>query len=60
MWVSGGPGPLLPLSPITWQARQPDWPTTSSPARNVAFWAAVSPAGGGRSTELGEPVLAPE
>ncbi len=41
MWVSGGPGPLLPFSPITWQARQPDWPTTSSPARKVGFWAAL-------------------
>ena len=30
MWVSGGPGPLLPLSPITWQARQPDCPTTTT------------------------------
>ena len=24
MWVRTGPGPLLPFSPMTWQARQPD------------------------------------
>ena len=24
MWVSSGPGPSLPLSPILWQASQPD------------------------------------
>ena len=32
MWVSSGPGPLLPLSPILWQARQPEPATTSLPA----------------------------
>src|SRR5207302_8401516 len=35
-----GPGPSLPFEPITWQARQPDWPTTSSPARNTRAWLA--------------------
>src|SRR5581483_813759 len=59
MWVSTGPGPLLPLSPITWQARQPDSPTTSAPDLNTAAWAGVRVDGGGRSTEFGEPVLAP-
>src|SRR5690348_3567134 len=59
MWVSTGPGPLFPLSPITWQARQPDSPTTSAPAWKVRFCAWVSVAGGLRSTEFGEPVLAP-
>ena len=29
--VSSGPGPSLPLSPSLWQARQPDWATTSLP-----------------------------
>ena len=37
MWVSTGPGPLLPLLPITWQAVQPDCAATSSPAENVVF-----------------------
>src|ERR1700722_9253836 len=59
MCVSAGPGPLLPFSPITWQARQPDCPTTSSPARNVWASDAVRLEGGFRSTEFGEPVLAP-
>ena len=60
MWVSGGPGPLLPLSPIMWQARQPDCPTTSCAGRGTSPpAAAVSVAGGFRSTEFGEPVLAP-
>ena len=31
-----GPGPSLPFSPILWQARQPDWATTSLPASY--FW----------------------
>src|SRR5579875_3318355 len=58
--VRFGPGPLLPLSPIWWQATQPDSPTTSSPARKTFFWAAVRPAGGLSETSFGEPVLAPE
>src|SRR5579875_3307800 len=41
-----GPGPLLPLSPIWWQASQPDSPTTFSPARKTCFCWAVSRAGG--------------
>src|ERR1700753_4051923 len=53
--VKGGPGPLLPFSPITWQARQPDWPTTSSPARKVCAWTFVSDAGGGRGRGVGGP-----
>ena len=32
MWVSSGPGPLLPFSPSLWQARQPEPATTSLPA----------------------------
>ena len=32
MWVRSGPGPVLPFSPNLWQARQPDWATTSLPA----------------------------
>ena len=32
--VSFGPGPLLPLSPNWWQARQPDWAATSLPGSN--------------------------
>src|SRR5680860_1001355 len=32
MWVSSGPGPWLPFSPIWWQARQPDWAAISLPA----------------------------
>ena len=32
MWVSSGPGPLLPFSPSLWQARQPAPATTSLPA----------------------------
>src|SRR5690348_2572575 len=36
--VSGGPGPSLPLSPILWQARQPDCAATSRPA---LYWATM-------------------
>src|SRR5581483_10938099 len=51
MCVRFGPGPLLPLLPITWQARQPDWPTTSSPAMNVCFSEVLRFAGGFSATE---------
>src|SRR3954469_4955113 len=62
MSVSGGPGPSLPLSPILWQARQPDWAATSLPALNCAT--AVDPcwttlAGGGIWIAVVEPALAP-
>ncbi len=59
IFVSGGPGPLLPFSPMTWQARQPDCPTTSLPALNTATCCGVRLAGGFMSTEFGEPELAP-
>jgi hypothetical protein len=59
MCVSGGPGPLFPLDPSVWQARHPDWPTTSAPASKVCFCAAVRLDGGYMSTELGDPVEAP-
>src|SRR5271154_3378112 len=32
MCVRSGPGPELPLSPILWHARHPDWATTALPA----------------------------
>src|SRR5947209_8154217 len=41
-WERLGPGPSLPLSPILWQARQPDCPTTSLPALKVVISAGVS------------------
>ena len=36
MWVSSGPGPLLPFSPSLWQARQPEPATTSLPGSYLA------------------------
>src|ERR1700729_1978579 len=62
MCVSSGPGPLLPLSPILWQASQPDWATTALPALYSASrlppacWTA---AGVDISIAVGEPALAP-
>src|SRR5690348_5534498 len=60
--VSGGPGPSLPLSPILWHARQPDWAATSRPA---LYWA-TTPApsatmfgGGGMAIDVVEPACAP-
>src|SRR3954447_16389753 len=49
--VKSGPGPLLPLSPSLWQARQPDWATTSLPGSSAAEVF--------RSTWLGGPAVAP-
>src|SRR4051812_42604862 len=59
--VSGGPGPSLPLSPILWQARQPDWAATWRPVLYsatifdpcaITFW------GGGMSIAVVEPACA--
>src|SRR5581483_12408353 len=44
IWVRVGPGPAFPFSPSLWQARQPDWATTSCPPFNVLNWEAVMPA----------------
>ena len=49
--VRCGPGPSLPFSPILWQARQPDWATTSFPA---SYFLATF-----MSISFGEPALAP-
>ena len=57
--VSGGPGPSLPFSPTTWQARQPDCAATSLPASNCSACAVVRPAGAFISISVGEPALAP-
>ena len=47
MWVSSGPGPLLPFSPSLWQARQPEPATISLPA---LYWGATF-----MSISVGEP-----
>ena len=60
--VSGGPGPALPFSPILWQARQPDWPTTSLPFSTSARTfgpCALMLAGVARSICVGGPAAAP-
>src|SRR5271169_5004945 len=63
MCVRSGPGPELPLSPILWQASQPDCATTCLPA---SYSASVAPPacrtafGVASSIAVGEPVLAPE
>src|SRR3954454_7557668 len=60
--VSGAPGPSLPLSPILWQARQPDCAATCLP---VLYWAtvpwpwAMMFLGGGMSIDVVEPACAP-
>src|SRR5258708_4445534 len=57
-----GPGPALPLSPILWQARQPDWATTSLPASysdSVVPPACSTALGVLNSIAVGEPVCAP-
>jgi hypothetical protein len=53
MCVRGGPGPLLPLSPIRWQASQPDCSATASPATKVTFCDAVRSDGGLTATWFG-------
>src|SRR5271157_2995645 len=63
IWVRSGPGPPFPLSPILWQARQPDWATTSFPASysaRVLPPACLTAAGVASSIAVGEPALAPE
>src|ERR1035438_4397456 len=62
MCVRSGPGPELPLSPILWQAKQPDWATTFLPASysdSVVPPAFTTAAGVARSISVGEPALAP-
>jgi hypothetical protein len=51
MSVRSGPGPSLPLWPILWHARQPDWAVISLPS---SYSAATS-----YSIEFGEPAAAP-
>ena len=62
MWVRFGPGPELPLSPILWHARQPDWATAFLPASysaSVLPPAATIDGGVASSIAVGEPALAP-
>src|ERR1035438_318294 len=63
MLLRFGPGPEFPLSPILWQARQPDWATTCFPASysaRVLPPACTTAVGVFISMAVGDPALAPE